>query len=178
MAAIRARARSRAVRRPLVGCSRTQAQGLVAGSCSSPDHHPGPMETKLRAHPEPVGLCFGAYGEASQGVHDLIKVVAEAMAEERGNELGVEKERQIGVFTQRIRCEWGMAAIRARARSRAVRTPLVGCSRAQAQGLVAGSCSIPRMKKGPGEASLGALDALAWVMDSGERMSREARCGI
>ena len=108
----------------------------------------------------------------------MIKVVAEAMAEERGNELGVEKERQIGVFTQRIRCEWGMAAIRARARSRAVRRPLVGCSRAQAQGLVAGSCSIPRMRKGPGEASLGALDALAWVMDSGGRMSREARCNI
>ena len=92
--------------------------------------------------------------------------------------MGVEKERQIGVFTQRIRCEWGMAAIRARARSRTMRRPLVGCSRAQAQGLVAGSCSIPRVRKGPGETSLGALDALAWVMDSGERMSREARCDI
>ena len=69
------------------------------------------------------------------------------MAEERGNELGVERERQVGVFTQRIRCEWGMAAIRARARSRAMRIPLVGCSRAQAQGLVAGSCSIPRVRK-------------------------------
>ena len=46
---------------------------------------PGPMEKKLRAHPEPIGLCFGAYGEASEGVHDLIKVVAEQMAEERGS---------------------------------------------------------------------------------------------
>ena len=59
-----------------------------------------------------------------------------------------------------------------------VRRPLVGCNRAQAQGLVAGSCSIPRVRKGPGEASLGALDALAWVADSGTRLSREVRCSI
>ena len=51
----------------------------------------------------------------------MIRVVAEQMAEERGSELGVEKERHLGVFTQRIRCVWGMAAIRARARSGAVR---------------------------------------------------------
>ena len=108
----------------------------------------------------------------------MVKVVAEQMAEERGNELGVEKERQVGVFTQRIRCEWGMAAIRARARSRAVRRPLVGCSRMQAQGLVVGSCNIPRVRKGPGEAFLGALDALTWATDSGARLSREARCSI
>ena len=50
---------------------------------TTPAHRPGPMETKLRAKPEPIALCFGAYGEASQGVHDLIKVVAEEMAEER-----------------------------------------------------------------------------------------------
>ena len=104
--------------------------------------------------------------------------MAEKLAEERGGELGVEKERQLGVFTQRIRCEWGMMAIRARARSRAMRKPLVGCSRAQAQGLVAGSCSIPRARRGPGEASLGALDALAWAVDGGARMSRQARCSI
>ena len=108
----------------------------------------------------------------------MVKVVAEQMAEERGNELGVEKERQVGVFTQRIRSEWGMAAIRARARSRAVRRPLVGCSRMQAQGLVVGSCNIPRVRKGPGEAFLGALDALTWATDSGARLSREARCSI
>ena len=78
--------------------------------------------------------CFGAYGEASQSVHNLIKVVAEELAEVKGDELGVDKERQVGVFTQRIRCAWGMAAIRARARSRAVWKPLVGCSRLQSAG--------------------------------------------
>ena len=92
------------------------------------------MESKLRAYPEPIGLCFGAYGEASQSVHNLIKVVAEELAEVKGDELGMDKERQVGVFTQRVRCAWGMAAIRARARSRAVRKPLVGCSRLQSAG--------------------------------------------
>ena len=148
-----------------------------AEGCSTVDL--GPLgQGLLMDSPPGATRCYGAYGEASQGVHDLIKVIAEEMAEERGNELGVEKERQIGVFAQRIRCEWGMAAIRARARSRAMRRPLVGCSRAQAQGLVAGSCTIPRARKGPGETSLGALDALAWAVDSGVRMSREARCDI
>ena len=56
---------------------------MGVASTSTPDHRPGPMEKKLRAHPEPIGPCFGAYGEASQGVHDLIKVVAEEMAEGR-----------------------------------------------------------------------------------------------
>ena len=76
---------------------------------NTPRHRPGPMESKLRAHPEPIGLCFGAYGEASQSVHNLIKVVAEELAEVKGDELGMDKERQVGVFTQRIRCAWGMA---------------------------------------------------------------------
>ena len=66
---------------------------MGVATTSSPDHRPGPMETKLRAHPEPVGLCFGAYGEASQGVHDLIKVVAEAMAEEK-YKAEIEREMQ------------------------------------------------------------------------------------
>ena len=93
----------------------------------------------------------------------------------KGEELGVNKERQVGGFTQRVRCAWGMAAIRARARSRAVRRPLVGCSRLQAQGLIAGSCVAPKAKKAQGEAHLELLDALTWAEDSGPRMARDAR---
>ena len=101
----------------------------VGNYVRDPAHLPGPIEKKLRAHPPPIGLCFGAYSEASQGVHDLARLVAEKLAEDRGDELGCAKERVLGVFTQRIRCEWEMAAIRARARSREVRRPRVGCSR-------------------------------------------------
>ena len=88
----------------------------------------------------------------------------------------MDKGRQMVIFTQR------MAAIRARARSRAVRRPLVACSRLQAQGLISGSCVAPRASTGlgprraQGEAHLELRDAITWAGDSGPRMSRDARC--
>ena len=89
--------------------------------------------------------------------------------------MGCAKERVLGVFTQRIRCEWGMAANRARARSREVRRPLVGCSREQANRLLAGSCTAAQLMRHPGQAHLERLDALTWAADTGTHMSREAR---
>ena len=142
---------------------------------ADPMRPPGPLERKLRAHPAPIGLCFGTYCEASQGVHDLARKVAETLAEDRGHELGVAKERQLGVFLQRIRCNWGIAAIRAKARSREMRQPLVGCSREQAIRMLAGSCVPARPRRAPGQGQLDMLDALAWVEDTGAQMSREAR---
>ena len=56
-------------------------------------HLPGPVEQELRAHPPPVGLCFGAYGEGSQGVHNLIERIAQKLAEERGEELGCDMDK-------------------------------------------------------------------------------------
>ena len=58
-------------------------EGDMASSSLTPAHSPGPVERKLRAHPSPVGLCFGAYGEGSQGVHILVDRIAQRMAEER-----------------------------------------------------------------------------------------------
>ena len=63
-------------------------EGDLASSSPTLAHTLGPVEAKLRAHPAPVGLCFGAYGEGSQGVHDLVDNIAHKMAEERGEELG------------------------------------------------------------------------------------------
>ena len=51
----------------------------------------------------------------------------------------------------------------------------MGCSRLQAQGLIAGSCVAPKAKKAQGEAHLELLDALTWAEDSGPRMARDAR---
>ena len=51
----------------------------------------------------------------------------------------------------------------------------MGCSRMQAQGLIARSCVAPRAKKAQGEAHLELLDALTWAEDSGPRMGRDAR---
>ena len=151
------------------------AHGDWRNHAADPANQPGLLENRLRARPAPIGLCFGAYGEASQGAHDLTRVVAELLAKERGHELGCAKERQIGIFTQRVRCAWGMAAIRARATSRGARRPLVGCTREQAGVLLAGSCTPALPKRAPGQGELELLDALTWVEDTGARMSREAR---
>ena len=50
--------------------------------------------SKLRAHLPPVGLCFGTYGEGSEGVHILVDRIAHKLAEERGEELGCDRRRR------------------------------------------------------------------------------------
>ena len=58
----------------------SDSEGDVGNSANNglvPAHLPGPVERKLRAHPSsPVGICFGTYGEGSQGVHDLVDVMS------------------------------------------------------------------------------------------------------
>ena len=138
-------------------------------------HLPGPVEQELHAHPPPVGLCFGAYGEGSQGVHNLIERIAQKLTEERGEELGCDKERVLGLLKQRTRCSIGVAAVRARAVARAARRPLVGCTTTQANRLLAGSCSAPNSLKAPGQGGLEMLTAMAWKEDNGNRGPRGLR---
>ena len=149
--------------------------GNLANNSPNPAHLPGPVETKLRAHPSPVGLCFGTYGEGSQGVHDLVDIIANKLAEERGAELGVDQEKVLGMFKQRTRCTFGVAAVRARAVARAARRPLVGCTTAQANRLLAGSCSAHNSLKTPGQGGLEMLTAMAWKEDNGNRGPRGLR---
>ena len=52
---------------------------------------------------------------------------------------------------------------------------LVGCSRAQAGSLLAGSCTPIQPRRAPRQAHIEVLDALTWAEDTGARMSREAR---
>ena len=150
-------------------------EGDLASSSHTPTCTPGPVEKKLRAHPSPIGLCFGAYGEGSQGVHDLIDRITHVMAEERGGELGCDKERVLGLLKQRTRCSIGVAAVRARAVAREARRPLVGCTTTQANRLLAGSCSAPNSLRAPGQGGLALLTAMAWKEDNGNRGPRGLR---
>ena len=140
-----------------------------------PAHSPGPVEMKLRAHPPPVGLCFGTYGEGSEGVHVLVDRIAHKLAEERGEELGCDKERVLGLFKHRTRCALGVAAVRARAVARAARRPLVGCTTVQANRLLAGSCSAHTSLKNPGQGGLQLLTAMTWREDAGSHGPRGLR---
>ena len=76
--------------------------------------------------------------------------------------LGCEKEKMVGVIKQRTRCMLGVTAVRARARAREQRRPLVGYTTAQANRLLAGSCSAPRTLRGAGQSGIDMLTALTW----------------
>ena len=151
-------------------------EGGMVDTNYDPTRLPGPVEQELRAHPPPVGLCFGAYGEGSQGVHDLVERIACKLAEERGEELGCDMDKVKGLCKQRARCTLGVAAVRARAVARAARSPLVGCTTMQANRLLAGSCSAATtFSKAPGQGGLQLLTAMAWREDAGNRGPRGLR---
>ena len=144
-------------------------------------HTSGPVEAKLRELPPPVGLAFGAYCEASAEVHRLVKVVAAYMVDRRGGELGyMDNEQKKAVFEQRLRQSWAMAALRAKARAREERLPLIGLTtKAQADRLLAGNMAgswLPDYAL-PGHQQNSLLDALTWPEDAGSSLSREERNG-
>ena len=110
-----------------------------------------------------------------------MKVVAAYMVERRGGELGyMDKEQKKAVFEQRLRQSWAMAALRAKARAREERMPLIGLTtKAQADRLLAGSMVgswLPHNAL-PGHQQNALLDALVWPEDAGTSLSREERSG-
>ena len=69
-----------------------------ADTNSTPAHQPGPVERKLRAHPPPVGLCFGTYAEGSMGVHILVDRIRlhTSLLRTGGRSWGVRRRRCLG----------------------------------------------------------------------------------
>ena len=124
-------------------------------------------------------MAFGAYCEASSEVHRLVKVVATYMVEKRGGELGcMNKDQKRAVFEQRLRQSWAMAAVRAKARAREERMPLVGLTtKTQADRLLASSIAGSWLQDYdlPGHQQNALLDALVWPEDAGTSLSREER---
>ena len=111
----------------------------------------------------------------------LVKVVAAYMVEKRGGELGfMNKEQKKAVFEQRLRQSWAMAAVRAKARAREERMPLIGLTtKTQADRLLASSIAGSWLPDSalPGHQQNVLLDALVWPEDAGTSLSREERCG-
>ena len=109
-------------------------------------------------------------------MHNLIERIAQKLAEERGEELGCDMDKVKGLCKQRARCTLGVAAVRARAVARAARRPLVGCTTAQANRLLMGSCSATTyLHKPPGQGGLQLLTAMSWKEDAGNRGPRGLR---
>ena len=80
------------------------------------------------------GLVFGAYGEASADVHDLIAVAATARAAQLWRAAGARSAAELrAVLMSQGRRRVGMATVRAMARHRLARQHYVGVPRAVVQ---------------------------------------------
>ena len=86
--------------------------------------------------PEVIGLGFGARGDVSQSVHDLLGVMATRGATLSWRIMGARTVAEArGFLVARIRRDWGIAAVRAHARLFLSRRRYVGLTREQAHGL-------------------------------------------
>ena len=78
---------------------------------------PGPMELALLAYGDVVGLSVGNFGEASTPCHQILNKVANAVGDEKWNDMGAASADDA---THRVRNalyqEWGVSLARARAR--------------------------------------------------------------
>ena len=70
----------------------------------------GPVERRLDEFGELIGLCFGAWGEASEDIHWLIQIMAESRLQSgrSGN-----TKQELGILVGQIRRRLSLAAIKA-----------------------------------------------------------------
>ena len=105
----------------------TSAKRLDRQHHSSDD---GPVLAVLRGYPPVRGLVVGAYGEASDDVHALLKLTAAKKAETAFKEMGsrtpIEAE---ATLTLSLRRHWGLTFVREYARMRLARVCFVGARR-------------------------------------------------
>ena len=74
----------------------------------------GPVERKLEQYGELIGLCFGAWGEGSEGVHLLVQTLAEHRLKFQGLQRGRPgSEEELGVLVGQIRRRLSQAAVHA-----------------------------------------------------------------
>ena len=67
-------------------------------------HHKGPVERRLESYGELLGLCFGAWGEASEGVHYLVQTLAEQRLKYQGLQRGRPgSDQELGILVGQIR---------------------------------------------------------------------------
>ena len=91
------------------------------------DARGGPVLAALRAWPPVLGLIFGAFGEASDEVEELVQEVATRRASAEWRRMGAREEAEARAFIlAQLRRQWGCCAVRERARMLLARLPQVG----------------------------------------------------
>ena len=75
-----------------------------------------PVQRKLEQFPPLLGLVFGAFAEGSEGVHKLVKVLADTRLKRQGAARGREgSQQELAIITGQIRRLLSMAVVRANA---------------------------------------------------------------
>jgi hypothetical protein len=101
-----------------------------------PEGQQGPVEARLRGYGPITGLVFGAFGEASEAVHEFVQVVANARAAGgQGKEAGAKGE--VAKLVGQVRRLLGVTAVKAQAKLLLERLQLVGQKAATPQEQVA-----------------------------------------
>ena len=89
-----------------------------------------PFLDRLRLFTTTRGLVFGAYGEASADVHDLLAAAATAQAEREWAPMGARTPTEMRAFLiARLRRRLGCTTVLAYARHRLARVPYIGVPR-------------------------------------------------
>lgn len=74
------------------------------------------MERRLDEFVNLIGLCFGAWGEASTDVHNLIQTLAESRLKFQGLQAGRPRIKQeLGLIVGQVRRKLSLAAVKAQA---------------------------------------------------------------
>ena len=110
----------------------------------------GPVERRLGEFGDLIALCFGAWGEASKDVHELIQTLAESRLKFQGLKTGKPRSKQeLGIIVGQIRRRLSSAAIKAQV-----------------------ECLLSKIHQvGPGNAQL--AKKREWAVVEDERMRRE-----
>ena len=73
----------------------------------------GPVERRLEEYCDLLCLCFGAWGEASEGVHQLVQNLAESRLTFLGLQIGRPgSEAEVGMCVGQVRRRLSMVAIK------------------------------------------------------------------
>ena len=126
-----------------------KAQETDQTFCGTAQGEIGPVEAKLRSFHKTVPLVFGAFGEASDGVEQLIDALAEAGADVHWRGMKAKKREEAkGALVAYLRRRWGMVAVRGNAQLILNRMQFVGeASRADSQMAKIRKCETRALKR-------------------------------
>ena len=129
---------------------RKKAKNVDKNVLGMVDGQKGPVERRLEEFGEVLGLCFGAWGDASEGVHQLAQTIAESRLKYQGLQLGRPgSDLELGVLVGQVRRRLSMTVIKAQ----------VDCLLAKIHQVGPGNTQLARKRE--------------WAVQEDLRMSRE-----